>query len=282
MDFFDYHGGVYWLLVLGAVGGAGVVEWAARHWRRAAEEGADLPASCGLTGGAIAKQLLAAAGIPNVAVVRSDKTDRYDARHREVHLRHDTFAGASLLSLAVAAHEVGHAQQFAQGAWPARWRRLFWPVCYVLTPAAIGLLILSLGVLPGTHAGLAIAAVGLVSLLLQLPVVLPLEYDAWRRAKALARDAGLLAPAEEPGFGRLLTAAAGTYVAAEVRRWIMLLLVVAVTVWILPQLSVDVVPPPGTLAGPEQVEPWFDDDGADGLDDGLFMWLPSLADLVAP
>src|SRR5207244_8855148 len=117
----------------------------------------------------------------------------------------------SLMALAVAAHEVGHAQQFAEGFWAARLRRVFWPVCYGLTFAALGILVLSLGVLSFLYAGWAIAGIGLVSLLLQLPIVLPLEYDAWRRAKALVSRTGLLAPVEEPAFQRVLTAAAGTY-----------------------------------------------------------------------
>jgi tetratricopeptide (TPR) repeat protein len=55
---------------------------------------------------------------------------------------------------------------------------------------------------------------------LQLPISLPLERDATRRAKRLAKQAGLLAAHEEASFDRLLHAGWRTHVAAEAQRWI--------------------------------------------------------------
>jgi hypothetical protein len=36
LDFFELHGGLYWLVILGAVAAMGVVRWATRRWQRTA------------------------------------------------------------------------------------------------------------------------------------------------------------------------------------------------------------------------------------------------------
>jgi tetratricopeptide (TPR) repeat protein len=76
-------------------------------------------------------------------------------------------------------------------------------------------------------------------LLVQIPTVLPLEYDASRRAKALVIKEGLLAPYEESSFDRLLKAASRTYLAWECQRWIMLLAGGAAIFWLSPVLFAD-------------------------------------------
>jgi Zn-dependent membrane protease YugP len=54
-------------------------------------------------------------------------------------------------------------------------------------------------------------------------VTLPVEFDASRRAKQLAVEAGIIQPFEREGMDRVLNAAALTYVAAVVSSLLVLL-----------------------------------------------------------
>src|SRR5262249_75719 len=144
-----------------------------------------VPAMCGLTGGAAARRLLAAIGLENVRVVRSNSVDCYHPKTKEVRLRDSTFDSSSLGALAIAAHELAHRKQFATvfgpAGLPTRVRPLFslFPGMFVLL-AVLGCAGVPLSWMPA-----GIIVLGLSLMLLQIPAVLPLEYDASRRATAL-------------------------------------------------------------------------------------------------
>jgi Zn-dependent membrane protease YugP len=139
-------------------------------------------------------------------------TDHYDPQAKAVRLSEPNYASPSLAALAVAAHEVGHAVQDAQGyAW-LRVRASLWPV------ASIGsnwgpILVL---------AGLLLGALGLAKLGLYLYlavaffqlVTLPVEFDASRRAMEFLRRMGFLTSREVGPARQVLQWAALTYVAA--------------------------------------------------------------------
>ena len=74
----------------------------------------------GYTGNQIARQILNDNGLHNVSVERvgGQLTDHYDPRSETVRLSSDVYNGTSLAALGVAAHEVGHAVQHAQGYAP--------------------------------------------------------------------------------------------------------------------------------------------------------------------
>ena len=74
------------------------------------------------TGGEIARELLDAVALPNVRVEATDSGDHYDPLEKIVRLSKANFAGRSLTALTVAAHEVGHAIQDADGFQPLHWR----------------------------------------------------------------------------------------------------------------------------------------------------------------
>ncbi len=154
-------------------------------------------------------------------------------------MRDHTFDSSSLAALAIAAHEVGHAEQFASGFWPARLRLWTRTIYFGLLLAMVGVLALGFLFLPMHWAGLAVLGTGFVILLVQIPTVLPLEYDASRRAKTLIVKEGLLAPYEESPFDRLLNAASRTYLAWECQRWLVLLAGGAAIFWFTPTWSID-------------------------------------------
>jgi tetratricopeptide (TPR) repeat protein/Zn-dependent membrane protease YugP len=230
----DWDGGFYWILALAACLGAIVAARGKHYLQRTVGQFGAVPASCGLTGALAARRLLAAVGLTPVTVVRSNWLNCYHPRKRQVQLLDLTFDGSTIASLAIAAHEVGHAQQFAGGYWPARMRLWMRPVYYGLLLAMLGTLGLCFTYLAPFWASAVVVGVAFVVSLLQLPTVLPLEYDASRRAKELVKKEGLLAPYEESSFDRLLRAASRTYLAWECQRWIMLLAGGAAVFWITP------------------------------------------------
>jgi len=117
--------------------------------------------------------------------------------------------------MAIAAHEVGHAQQHAEGSTLMKLRGLLVPAAS-LGPNVAYILI---------FAGLIFQVTGLITLgilFFGLAVVfsiltLPVEIDASRRALAMLESTGVItAPEEKSGAQSMLTAAALTYLAAAV------------------------------------------------------------------
>src|SRR5207244_1584612 len=125
------------ILVLGALAGVAVMRWAAQYYGRICRQHGTALASCGLTGELVAQRLLTACGLDKVPVVRSSRLNFYHPWSRAIHLSAGNFESPTLLALTTAAHEVGHAQQFASQILLCRLRRIFWPLCYLI----IGLVI---------------------------------------------------------------------------------------------------------------------------------------------
>lgn len=171
----------------------------------------------GLTGAETAQAILLANGINDVKVeeVNGFLSDHYDPRHKVLRLSPDVYRGDSLSSVGVAAHEVGHALQHADGYAPLRLRSFMVPVASIGSNLAFPLI---LGGILLNALGLAYAGVALFGaiVLFQL-VTLPVEFNASSRAIAQLGNIGVLSnPEEERGSRKVLSAAALTYVAAAV------------------------------------------------------------------
>ncbi|MEN2981067.1 MAG: zinc metallopeptidase [Thermus sp.] len=168
----------------------------------------------GLTGAQVARAILDAHGLSHVRVepVPGALTDHYDPHAKAVRLSEPNYASPSLAALAVAAHEVGHAVQDAQGyAW-LRVRASLWPA------ASLGSNLGPILVLAGLFLGaLGLAKLGLylyLAVALFQLVTLPVEFDASRRALGFLRRMGFLGQQEITPARQVLTWAALTYVAA--------------------------------------------------------------------
>ena len=168
----------------------------------------------GLTGAEVARQILDHNGLHGVPVDTSPGgplSDHYDPRHRSVHLSEPVYAGRSVASTAIAAHEVGHAIQHAKAYGPFRARSAMWPVVAFASNAWIFLLMI------GAFAqlfGLVTFAIILYAVVVLFQIVtLPVEFDASRRATVQIKDLGLVTAGESQGAKKVLSAAAMTYVA---------------------------------------------------------------------
>lgn len=190
----------------------------------------------GHTGSETARRLLDALQLRHVVVEISETGDHYDPAARAVRLAADNYQGRSLTAVTVAAHEVGHALQHADGYAPLLWRtRLVqWvspvektgAVLMMLTPVIIGVTRLPMAGLLVLLGGVMTLGSAVVIHLLTLPT----EFDAsFRRAMPLLKQQDVLFATDERHARRLLTAAAMTYVAASlmsllnVARWIAIL-----------------------------------------------------------
>jgi Zn-dependent membrane protease YugP len=167
----------------------------------------------GMTG-AQAAMAVARAGGAQVTIERVGGflSDHYDPRTRTLRLSPQVYDGRSVSSIAVAAHEAGHAIQHARAyAWLG-FRSQMVPLTIMGSQAWIW--VFFAGMLLNTPA-LAWAGVALfgVTVVFQL-VTLPVEFDASNRAKAVLASSGIVATQEEAdGVSQVLRAAAMTYVA---------------------------------------------------------------------
>ncbi len=169
-----------------------------------------------LTGGEVAREILAKNNLENVYVVetRGVLSDHYDPRQKVVRLSTDIYNGTTIASLAVAAHEVGHAIQDKDNYLFMRIRAFLVPL--VNFGSKFGYIAVLLGLIFSVT-NLAWAGIGLLLLILLFQLVtLPVEFDASRRAKKELDTIKLTSPGESSQVSRMLRAAAFTYVASLV------------------------------------------------------------------
>jgi tetratricopeptide (TPR) repeat protein/Zn-dependent membrane protease YugP len=182
-----------------------------RAWQQPFLRYAGELAACGLPGKDVARKLLDSLGLPHVAVVKRSGFNRYRPWRRQVCLNGAAFDETSLSALVVAAHEVGHAQQFAAGYLPARLWKLFQPLLMVLAVGGMALVAYGLGGdTPMAFSLYALLPAFVVAVFLVFDMLL-LEHDATRRAKEMIRDKDLIAPGERQGFNLLLDRAFGMH-----------------------------------------------------------------------
>ena len=179
--------------------------------------------SRGMTGRDVAEMILRQQHIEGVRIeqVGGFLSDHYSPGQKVLRLSPDIYAGRSVTSAGIAAHEVGHAIQDAKGYWPMRIRQRMVPVANVGTN--LGLILVIAGVAIGIS-GLATVGVALFGAFVVFTLVtLPVEFDASRRARETILDGGILTLEEAEGVNEVLTAAAMTYVAAAVTAVLQLL-----------------------------------------------------------
>jgi uncharacterized protein len=184
----------------------------------------------GLTGAQMARALLDAHGLSGVRLEQAPGflSDHYDGSAHALRLS-DVVAGErSVAALGIAAHEVSHAYQDAEGSRVYRARRTVGEPLARLAPWSgfifIGGFFLDVPILMV----LAIAyAVGMVIFAL---ATLPVEFGASHRAIGLLRSTGLTDAEETGEVEQVLKAAALTYVAGLLQQLGLLFAVILIAV----------------------------------------------------
>jgi Zn-dependent membrane protease YugP len=174
-----------------------------------------VPARSRMSGAQAAQRLIQSGGLYDVQVegVHGKLTDHYDPRTKILRLSEGVYSGGSVASLAIAAHELGHALQDHEGYFPLRFRAAIVPVVNI--GSYLGWILIIIGMLLRftelAWLGVLVFSGGALFALATLPV----ELDASARAKRLLVETGLIAGEdEERGVNSVLNAAALTYVAA--------------------------------------------------------------------
>ena len=172
-----------------------------------------------ITGAEAARRVLAANGVYGVRIdrVSGSLTDHFDPKTNVIRLSDSVYDNASTAAIGVAAHEAGHAVQYAQGYGPIKLRAAIIPVTNIGSKLAMPLILIGLLLTFAENFSfffvyLGIACFGL-SLVFQL-VTLPVEFNASRRAMVALEEGGILTDEERKGAKKTLKAAALTYVAA--------------------------------------------------------------------
>ena len=168
----------------------------------------------GLTGAQAARYILDRNGLTHVRIeqVAGNLTDHFDPRTNVVRLSQSVYNVPSIAAVGVAAHECGHAVQYAVGYGPMKLRAAIIPATNFGSKLALPLILIGLLF---NSSQLLLAGILLFSLtaVFQL-VTLPVEFNASSRALHTLDQQGLLTQEELAGTQKVLTAAALTYVAA--------------------------------------------------------------------
>ena len=169
-----------------------------------------IPNEHGLTGEAVARRILDMNNLQSIRVL----SDHYDPVHHVVRLSPDIFYNASIASISVAAHEVGHAIQHKEHYGAIGLRNRLLPMANIASQLGWVVLVLGLFLFASTpvilYAGIAMIC---IILLFQI-VTLPVEFNASSRAVKQLAMYGMISEQERYDVKGMLRAAAFTYVAA--------------------------------------------------------------------
>lgn len=208
-----YFDKTYWLIIVGMV----ICLIASARVKTTFSKYSKIRSISGMTGKDVAEAILEGEGIYDVSVqhVSGNLTDHYDPRSRVLNLSDATYNSPSVAAIGVAAHECGHAIQHARAYVPLVFRNALVPFAQFGSGAAWVLIIVGLFI--NSNSSQLIINLGIIcfsiAVLFQL-AVLPVEFDASRRAILILRQKGILQEEEIVHTKKVLSAAAMTYVAS--------------------------------------------------------------------
>lgn len=174
-----------------------------------------------ITGGDAARIMMNANGLSNIKINilngGNSLTNFYDPKTKSLNLSREVYGSASISSMCIACHEVGHAIQDAQHYAPLAFRNGIVPVVNLTQMASWPLIIFGLIMSQMSPYGSLMFLIGvgcfLFVILFHL-VTLPVEFNASNRALENMRVLGMVNEDDYVGSRAVLRAAAMTYVAA--------------------------------------------------------------------
>lgn len=206
-----YYDPYYWIILLPAMLISAVAQWKVSS---AFRQYSKIRSSRGYTGAQAAEAVLRAHGVNDVRIERVSGrlTDHFDPRSNTIRLSDSVYNANSVAAIGVAAHEAGHAVQYAMDYAPIKLRNAIIPVCNL--GSQFSMIFIVLGLILYVQ---ALFAVGILlfslAVVVQL-VTLPVEFNASSRALQTLESSYLLDDDELKGARKVLSAAAMTYVAA--------------------------------------------------------------------
>ena len=169
-----------------------------------------------ITGFDAARKILDKNDLKDIMILetKGNLTDHYDPTRKVIRLSTDIYHGSSIASVAVAAHECGHAIQDKENYTFMRIRSTLVPFVNFVTYLGYFSLIISL--IAGITGYLIVGILILLATLLFQIVTLPVEFDASNRAQKQLISLQLVDKEEQNGVHNMLRAAAMTYVASVI------------------------------------------------------------------
>ena len=178
-----------------------------------------------MTGAEMARLILDGNGCGDVRIERvaGKLTDHYDPQDGVLRLSNEVYSSDSVAAIGIAAHEAGHAVQYAVGYGPIKLRAAIVPAVNFGSKLSMPLLLIGLLLMSFTRYAelrtvfyyIALSGVACFGLCVFFQLVtLPTEFNASRRAMQAIRTTHLLDDEECTAARKTLTAAALTYVAA--------------------------------------------------------------------
>ncbi len=167
-----------------------------------------------LNGRDVARKILDANGLKNVKVkeVSGELTDHYNPSDKTVNLSSHIYNDSSIASVAVAAHECGHAIQDKNGYFFLRFRHGIVPLANICSK--LGYVVLMIGIASSMFNVAIIGIIMLSVILLFHLVTLPVEFNASNRAKVQLKSLNITNNGSDDGISKMLYAAGMTYVAS--------------------------------------------------------------------
>lgn len=167
-----------------------------------------------LTGADVARQILDKNGLSKVQVVETpgSLSDHYDPRSKVVRLSSEVYHSPSIASVAVAAHECGHAIQDKDGYIFMNIRSAIVPLVNFASYA--GYFAIVIGFMASAMNLVWIGIIMECIILLFQVITLPVEFNASSRALKQIKELDFLEKKEYRKGRKMLTAAAMTYVAS--------------------------------------------------------------------
>ena len=167
-----------------------------------------------ITGEEAARMILRQAGVSGVKIesIKGNLTDHFDPRTNVIRLSENVYNAPSIAAVGVAAHEAGHAIQYASGYAPMKFRSAIIPITNIGSKLSMPLILI----------GVVFSMTGLINIgiwlfaavvLFQL-ITLPVEFNASNRAVAALDGSGFVSKEEINASKKVLSAAALTYVGA--------------------------------------------------------------------
>ncbi len=182
-----------------------------------------------LTGFGVARKILDDNGLKDILIVETKGvlSDHYDPKRNVIRLSTNIYHDSSIASIAIAAHECGHAIQYKNKYSFIKIRNFLVP--FVNFVSKFGYVVLIIGFLANIF-NLALLGIGLLSLTLLFQLItLPVEFDASKRAKKILNNKKMINKKESSKVNVMLNVAAFTYIASllanllEIMRLILIL-----------------------------------------------------------
>ena len=170
--------------------------------------------SRGYTGADAARAILDRNGLSYIRIehINGELTDHYDPGANVIRLSDSVYNNDSVAAVGVAAHEAGHAVQYAEGYGPIKVRSAIIPITQFGSNLSTPLVIL--GIIFSSNVLITAGILLFCTVVLFQAITLPVEFNASGRALRVLRDEHFLEDDEMKGAKSVLTAAALTYVAA--------------------------------------------------------------------